>query len=125
MLAVFNEGSGRNSATDRKFPEYVLQDREFEASLDIVAKDARLAAELGVDEGLAPLLRGTVERLASDARAACGGEADLTRIYHFVEERTQVGETPPSNEVMGREAGSSGIAVIVRPRVGLTNGAAP
>jgi 3-hydroxyisobutyrate dehydrogenase-like beta-hydroxyacid dehydrogenase len=86
LIEVFDVSSGRNSSTAEKFPEQVLTG-EYDTGfpLELTEKDVRLFAQFGEECGT-PLLLGTVVRhLVGYARSHQGDDADMTRIYDFVE----------------------------------------
>lgn len=86
LLDVFNASTGRNSATEVKLPEQVLTgnyDTGF--PLHLTEKDVRLFVQFG-EEYETPLLMGNVLRhLVGYARSHQGDDADMTRVYDFVE----------------------------------------
>lgn len=87
LVAVFDASSGYNSATGEKFPEHVLTgDYDTGFPLELTEKDVRLFAQFGEECGT-PLLLGTVVRhLVGYARSHLGDDADMTRVYDFVED---------------------------------------
>lgn len=87
LLEVFSASTGRNSATDEKLPDQVLTGNYNTGfPLDLTEKDVRLFAQFG-DEFETPLLLGNVVRhLVGYARSHCGDDADMTRVYDFVED---------------------------------------
>jgi 3-hydroxyisobutyrate dehydrogenase len=90
MIRIFNASTGRNTATDHKFPKFVLP-RTFDSgfSLGLMAKDLRLALELANDSGSpTDLLKATVEMWAK-AEQQLGFRADNTEIVKFLESRSQ------------------------------------
>jgi 3-hydroxyisobutyrate dehydrogenase len=79
MIEVFNESSGRNYATEYKFPEFVLKDRFTSGfRLGLQRKDVdtalNLAATCGID---APVAKATAS-VWQGAEAALGPDADHT-----------------------------------------------
>lgn len=87
LLEVFNVSSGRNSSTDEKLPEHVLTgDYDMGFPMELTEKDVRLFAQFG-EEYETPLLLGSVVRhLVGYARSHLGDDADMTRVYDFVED---------------------------------------
>lgn len=87
MLDVINSSSGRNSATQEKFPRHVLTRKfDFGFSLGLSLKDFRLCLDearlLGV-----PLPTGSlVCQLVEIARNSYGASADLTNLARLIEE---------------------------------------
>lgn len=86
LVDVFSAGSGRNSATEQKFPEYVLSETyDMGFSLKLMEKDIRLFQEFAEANDASALLGGVVRNLVGYARTQQGGDADMTRAYEFVE----------------------------------------
>lgn len=88
LLEAVNASSGRNSATEDKFPEYVLPESyDMGFPLELMEKDVRLFQEFA-DAHDAPVLLGSVVRnLVGYARSQQGGEADMTRVYEFIDDQ--------------------------------------
>jgi len=88
LVDAFNASSGRNSATEDKFPAHVLPETyDMGFPLELMEKDIRLFAEFGEAHD-APLLLGSLVRnLVGYARSEQGGEADMTRVYDFFESK--------------------------------------
>lgn len=87
MVDVFNASSGRNSATDHKFPDHVLAgDFDMGFTLGLMTKDIRLLTEFGGEFDTPMLLAPVVEYLSKSARFRYGPDADMTRCYTFVDE---------------------------------------
>lgn len=93
MMDAFNQSSGRNSATMRKFPDHVATGTyDSGAPIGLVTKDLGLFTEFG-DEADVPLLLGeVVTQLVSYAAVEYGEEVDQTHIYDFFRERLGVDE---------------------------------
>jgi 3-hydroxyisobutyrate dehydrogenase len=90
MIRIFNASTGRNTATDHKYPKFVLP-RTFDSgfSLGLMAKDLRLALELANDSGSpTDLLKMTVDMWAK-AEQQLGFRADNTEIVKYLESRAQ------------------------------------
>jgi 3-hydroxyisobutyrate dehydrogenase len=86
LVDVFNVSTGCNSATDVKFPEHVLTgayDTGF--PMELMEKDVRLFAQLGEQQDAPLLLGSTVRQLIGYARSDLGPDADMTRLYEYVE----------------------------------------
>jgi 3-hydroxyisobutyrate dehydrogenase len=86
MIRIFNASTGRNTATDHKYPKFVLP-RTFNSgfSLGLMAKDLRLALELSHDSGApAALLQACVDMWAQ-AEKELGFRADNTEIVKYQE----------------------------------------
>lgn len=87
LVDVFSVSSGRNSATQDKIPEYVLTGNyDMGFTLDLMEKDVRLFTKFGESHDAPLLLGGTVRNLVGYARAQQGDDADMSRIYDFIEE---------------------------------------
>jgi 3-hydroxyisobutyrate dehydrogenase-like beta-hydroxyacid dehydrogenase len=91
LLDVFNNGTGRNTATATKFPDHVLT-RRFESGfrLELMAKDLELC--LGeVHARQFPMQVGDlVQRLWTQAASQADAGADHTEIIRFFEQLTGV-----------------------------------
>lgn len=88
MIDIFNASTGRNTATDNKYPKFVLN-RKFDSGffLGLMAKDLRLALELAQDSGTpVDILKPTVE-MWSQAEKELGFKADNTEIVKFLESK--------------------------------------
>ena len=86
MLDVLNHSTGRNTATEQKYPAYVLP-RSFDSgfALGLMAKDLRIA--LGLTEAVAtaaPLLR-ECSQMWTSAERRLGFAADNTEIVRYLE----------------------------------------
>ncbi|USZ73578.1 NAD(P)-dependent oxidoreductase [Natronosalvus halobius] len=86
LVDVFNASTGRSSASEEKLPEQILSgDYDTGFPLDLTEKDLRLFTQFG-EECDAPLMLGSVVRyLVGYARSHQGDDADMTRVYDFVE----------------------------------------
>lgn len=88
MVMVFNQSSGRNSATEDKFPEQIIPERyDLGFPLALMYKDIRLFSEFADDSDAPVLLGDTVRNLIGYARAEFGEDADMSRIYQFMARR--------------------------------------
>ena len=86
MLEILNHSTGRNTATEQKYPAFVLS-RSFNSgfALGLMAKDLRIA--LGLAEALgtpAALLRECAD-LWNCAQRRLGFDADNTEIVRYLE----------------------------------------
>ena len=88
MISILNASTGRNSATEHKYPSFVLP-RNFGSgfSLGLMAKDLRLALELARATGAPSTLLGECTRLWSQAENELGFRADNTEIVKYLETR--------------------------------------
>ncbi len=86
MIAVVNAGSGRNTATEDKFPRCVLPRRfDFGFATELLHKDVRLALETAESLGV-PMMVGTaVKQLLALTEATQGRGTDITEIVRTVE----------------------------------------
>ena len=86
MIAVINAGSGRNTATEDKFPRCVLPRRfDFGFATGLLDKDVRLCLETAETLGVPMLVGSAVKRLLEITKASQGADADITRIACTVE----------------------------------------
>jgi 3-hydroxyisobutyrate dehydrogenase-like beta-hydroxyacid dehydrogenase len=95
MCEVFNASSGRNSATEEKFPDYVSAGRDVEFSLGLVEKDIDLLTRCSNDNRLPLLLARVVRSQVGCARAKYGEDGDMTDLYDYVCESV-TGRSPGS-----------------------------
>jgi 3-hydroxyisobutyrate dehydrogenase-like beta-hydroxyacid dehydrogenase len=86
LLEVFNAGSGRNTATEQKFPTHVLT-RRFASGfrLDLMAKDVELCISEARGKRFPMLLGGLVQQLWTLARSQSAADADHTEIVRMFE----------------------------------------
>lgn len=87
MLEVLNHSTGRNTATDQKYPAYVLP-RSFNSgfALALMAKDLRIALELTTAMGTPASLLTECAGLWSSALEVLGAAADNTEIVRYLEQ---------------------------------------
>jgi len=93
MISILNASTGRNSATDQKYPAYVLP-RNFASgfALGLMAKDLKLAVEVACATGSPAQLLGACAHMWAEAERQLGGRADNTEIVRYLEllaERSQ------------------------------------
>jgi 3-hydroxyisobutyrate dehydrogenase-like beta-hydroxyacid dehydrogenase len=86
LVDVFTKSSGRNSATDDKFPRHVLP-RTFGAGFrtELMNKDVQLCLAEAQRQGVPMMLGGSVAQLWSLAAATADQGADCTEIVQMVE----------------------------------------
>jgi 3-hydroxyisobutyrate dehydrogenase len=86
MISILNASTGRNSATDQKYPAYVLP-RNFASgfAMGLMAKDLRLALEVAGASGAPATLLRTCAQLWSAAEQRLGSRADNTEIVKYLE----------------------------------------
>jgi 3-hydroxyisobutyrate dehydrogenase len=86
MCEVINAGSGRNSATQDKFPRCVLpRTFDFGFPLELLYKDVRLCLEEGEALGVPMLVGNAVRQLLGVGKATQGPRADITTLVRSVE----------------------------------------
>jgi 3-hydroxyisobutyrate dehydrogenase-like beta-hydroxyacid dehydrogenase len=86
MIAVINSGSGRNTATEDKFPRCVLTRRfDFGFSVGLMHKDVKLGVEFGESLGVPMIVGNAVKQLLSITKVSQGDDVDLTRTVCTVE----------------------------------------
>ena len=87
LLAIINAGSGRNSATEDKFPRAILpRTFDFGITTELFLKDVRLAVEEGESLGVPMIAGAAVRELFAIAEARFGGDADFTSVARVLEE---------------------------------------
>ena len=86
MLDVINAGSGRNTATQDKFPRCVLPRKfDFGFATELLYKDVRLCLEEGERLGVPMMVGNAVRQLLAVAKATEGANSDITQIVRPVE----------------------------------------
>ncbi len=86
MISVINAGSGRNTASEDKFPRCVLSRRfDFGFPINLFQKDVRLCLEVGDQLGVPMLVGNAVKQLLAMTEASQGSDVDLTRVASTVE----------------------------------------
>jgi 3-hydroxyisobutyrate dehydrogenase-like beta-hydroxyacid dehydrogenase len=92
MIDVINAGSGRNTASDQKFPQSILP-RTFDYGFGtaLMLKDVRLCFDEANDLGTPHAVMGTVLGQWEATNTQYGGDSDFTSIVKMVE--TQAGVT--------------------------------
>ena len=87
MVDVINAGSGRNSATQDKFPRCVLPRKfDFGFPMELLYKDVKLCLDEGEALGVPMLVGNAVRELLGVAKSMQGPRADITTIVRCVEE---------------------------------------
>lgn len=85
LVEVFNRSSGRNAATEDKFPNEIIPERyDLGFPLTLVYKDIRLFSKFADEEDAPVLLGDTVRSLIGYAHEEMGGDADMSEIYRFM-----------------------------------------
>jgi 3-hydroxyisobutyrate dehydrogenase-like beta-hydroxyacid dehydrogenase len=87
MLDVINAGSGRNSATQDKFPQAVLPGTfDFGFTTGLSYKDVRLCVDEAETLGVPMLVGAAVRELLAITNARFGPDSDFTSIAKVVED---------------------------------------
>lgn len=88
MVDIFNRSTGRNAATEDKFPDQIIPERyDLGFPLALMHKDLRLFGRFA-DESDAPVLLGdTVRNVVGYARADMGDDADMSEIYKYISQQ--------------------------------------
>ena len=91
MLDVINSGTGRNTATEHKFPKIILP-RTFDLGFTngLMIKDVKLCLSEAGNLGVPMQVAEAVMRLLQQACDEMGADADLTTIVQPLEHRTGV-----------------------------------
>ena len=86
MLEILNHSTGRNTATDQKYPAFVLP-RTFNSgfALGLMAKDLRIALGLSEAVGAPATLLGMCSEIYDCAQRRLGFGADNTEIVKYLE----------------------------------------
>jgi 3-hydroxyisobutyrate dehydrogenase len=86
MLEILNHSTGRNTATDQKYPAFVLP-RTFNSgfALGLMAKDLRIALGLSEAVGAPASLLGMCSEIYNRAERQLGFSADNTEIVRYLE----------------------------------------
>jgi 3-hydroxyisobutyrate dehydrogenase len=86
LIDVLNASTGRNSATDHKYPNMVLP-RTFNSgfAIGLMAKDLRLALEVARAAGTPSAMLEDTARLYGEAAEKLGARADNTEIVKYLE----------------------------------------
>ncbi len=89
MLEVLNNGTGRNFATSRVFPDAIVPESyAFGATFDILIKDVELAIEQGEALGVPMWVCQAARLVLLHGKFNGFGQRDLSRIVQLVEGRT-------------------------------------
>ncbi|MGH6947334.1 MAG: NAD(P)-dependent oxidoreductase, partial [Kiloniellales bacterium] len=101
MVEVINAGSGCNTATLTKIPNFVLpRSFDYGFALALSVKDTNLCLEEGAARGVPMRVGQAVRELLATATKACGPTADMTDIIKPIERQAGI-------EVVGRKAKGS------------------
>lgn len=86
MLDVINSGSGRNSATQDKFPRAILPGTfDFGFTTGLSYKDVRLCVDEAENLGVPMVVGAAVREMLAVTNAMHGGDSDFTSICKVVE----------------------------------------
>ena len=87
LVDIFNAGTGRNSATQDKFPRRILP-RSFDAGFatGLAYKDVRLCVDEAEALGVPMLVGAVVREMMAVTNAKFGAESDFTSIARVIEE---------------------------------------
>lgn len=86
MIDVFNESSGRNTATSFKYPEHIIpEEYDIEYDMGLVEKDMQLLMDVSRDTGMPFVAGGAIRQIIASIRAELGRDADYTEIYKYFE----------------------------------------
>ena len=87
LLAIINAGSGRNSATEDKFPRAILPGTfDFGMRTGLFLKDVRLCLEEAESLGVPMVAGSAVHQLFAITHARFGPDADFTCVARVIEE---------------------------------------
>ncbi|CAN5422924.1 NAD(P)-dependent oxidoreductase [soil metagenome] len=87
MLDVINAGSGRNSATEDKFPKAVLtRTFDFGFATGLSYKDVRLCVDEAEALGVPMVVGGAVRQMLAVTNALFGSDSDFTSMVRTVEQ---------------------------------------
>ncbi|MEQ8495940.1 MAG: NAD-binding protein, partial [Gammaproteobacteria bacterium] len=87
MIDVINAGSGRNSASQDKFPRAILPGTfDFGFHTGLSYKDVRLCIDEAETLGVPMIVGAAVRELLAVTNATCGPESDFTSICRVLEQ---------------------------------------
>jgi 3-hydroxyisobutyrate dehydrogenase-like beta-hydroxyacid dehydrogenase len=87
MIDVINAGSGRNTASEDKFPRCVLPRRfDFGGSTAMIYKDVKLCLDEAEALGVPMMVGGAVKHAMGIGKATVGPSADLTEFVRTIEQ---------------------------------------
>jgi 3-hydroxyisobutyrate dehydrogenase-like beta-hydroxyacid dehydrogenase len=91
LLDIINASSGRNSATQDKFPRAILpRTFDFGFATGLSYKDVRLCVEEAEAMGVPMVVGGAVREMLAITRARFGADSDFTHIAKLLEEWADV-----------------------------------
>jgi 3-hydroxyisobutyrate dehydrogenase-like beta-hydroxyacid dehydrogenase len=87
LVDIINAGSGRNSATEDKFPRAILPGTfDFGMSSGLFLKDVRLCVEEAESLGVPMVVGAAVKQMFAITKARFGADSDFTCIAKVIEE---------------------------------------
>ncbi|MFC7156945.1 NAD(P)-dependent oxidoreductase [Halomarina halobia] len=86
MCEIFNVSTGRNSATEDKFPDHISAGRDVGFALELMEKDLRLLLQFAEDNRVPLLLGSVVRSQVGCARTRFGDDGDMTDVYDYLRE---------------------------------------
>jgi 3-hydroxyisobutyrate dehydrogenase len=86
MCDVFNVSSGRNSATEDKFPDSISNGRDVGFALGLMEKDLRLLLQFADDNRVPVFLASVVRSQVGATRTRYGDDGDMTDVYEYTRE---------------------------------------
>jgi 3-hydroxyisobutyrate dehydrogenase len=95
MCEIFNVSTGRNSATEDKFPDHIPNDRDVGFALGLMEKDLRLLLRFAEDNRVPLLLAGVVRSQVGCTRNRYGDDGDMTDVYDYLRETLTTAENEP------------------------------
>jgi len=99
MLDVINAGSGRNSATQDKFPRAILpRNFDFSFATGLMQKEVAFYVQVAKTLGVPMDVAGAVDAIWRKAAAEFGPESDFTNIVRLVEQRAGIEINPRPTE---------------------------
>jgi 3-hydroxyisobutyrate dehydrogenase-like beta-hydroxyacid dehydrogenase len=91
MIDVINAGSGRNTATEAKFPKSILpRSFDFGFAMGLMYKDVKLCLEEAEAAGVHMSIASAVRELWREANEEIGADKDFTAIVQMIERRAGV-----------------------------------
>jgi len=102
MIDVINAGSGRNSASQDKFPKAILpRSFDFGFTTSLMYKDLKLCLEEAEAAGVPMWVSNAVRQLWFQAHEELGGDTDFTAIVQMLERWAGVEVKPASRSSRG------------------------
>ena len=87
MIEIFNASTGKNSATDHKYPAFILT-RSFNSGffMGLMSKDLRLAVELAQSTNSPATLLADTKTLWEEGEKKYGFRSDSVEVVRYLEE---------------------------------------